>query len=160
MKLAPKTSEIVQPVTAEEMNRARAESDKRERAKIHRLLLTETMRRLRAGRTLERSHGVIHPELTCIVRDALRLASLVFPAGAEEERQSIEDEATAQVVAITEGMEAIEKLVARSTASRVAQVAGLTLAELAQCRRGAPPTEDQKQRIAAKLKISIQSWDK
>lgn len=82
------------PLSPQEMGLVRAakHEPEHERAKIHRLLLTESMRRLRAGRTLEREHGVIHPEMTCIVRDVLRLTDLVFPSASPSTSHDDTDE--------------------------------------------------------------------
>jgi len=41
---------------------------------ILRRLLAESLRRLRAGRAVEEDHGVVHPEVSTIVRDVERLA--------------------------------------------------------------------------------------
>ena len=41
---------------------------------ILRRLLSESLARLRAGRGVEKDHGVVHPEVSCIVRDCARLA--------------------------------------------------------------------------------------
>jgi hypothetical protein len=59
------------PLTAEQVREAKECKE----PLILRTLLAESLRRLRAGRQVEKDHGVIHPEMTCIIRDCERLAA-------------------------------------------------------------------------------------
>jgi hypothetical protein len=123
-----------EPLAFAAIDAARKVEDDRERLKIHRILLTETLRRLRSGRTLERSHGVIHPEVTAIVRDALRLTDLVFP-GSAAKRAEVEGEEAAGDEPAKEpsaGAKALAAVVARTSAAAVARrliSAGIAFAE-------------------------------
>jgi len=74
----PKDGRRPVPLTAAEIRKAR-ECDE---PLILRALLAESLRRLRAGRRVEKDHGVIHPEMTCIIRDCERLAARLNGKGA------------------------------------------------------------------------------
>ncbi len=126
-----------------------------ERRKIHRLLLVESMRRLRSGRQLERAHGVIHPELTCIVRDVLRLTELVFP-GSEPPPEALEGPAAARE---SSGASTLAALAARGGWARVAKVSGIDIARLKKIATGFEvPDEDAAASLEGRLQIPATSW--
>lgn len=143
------------PLSARELADAKAVSDARERTKIHRILLTESLRRLRAGRTLEREHGVIHPEMTAIARDVLRLTDLVYPLGA-----SVDGDVEAEPVGQeSDGSRAICALLARTTPTRLARLAGVGAKAIVKWSRGVDvPDEDIRGVLEARLKIPREAW--
>jgi len=66
----PKDGRRPEALTVEKLKKARGCDE----CLILRVLLAESLKRLRAGRGVEKDHGVVHPEVTCIVRDCERLA--------------------------------------------------------------------------------------
>ena len=156
--MAPSDDRTPLPLGADELRAAKETSDERERLRIHRLLLTECMRRLRSGRTLERAHGVIHPEMTAITRDALRLVDLVFP-GSKEKRGELEVDAEPPVVERSPGAVALAALVARSSSAKVVRVAGLPVKRIGALASGeAVPTDAERAALGSRLRIDEGSW--
>lgn len=152
---APADDRRPEPLTAVQLEEARNVTDGRERSKIYRILLTETMRRLRSGRQLERAHGVIHPEMTSIVRDALRLADLVFPGSDAEVRAEIEEEPSKACAGAVE----LSALVARGGMARVAAVSGLPAKKLKAIADGhVRPSPGEVEVLADRLRISVGAW--
>lgn len=155
---APPDDRHPEPLTSAELAEAKAVTDSRERLKIHRFLLTESMRRLRAGRTLERAHGVIHPEMTAIIRDTLRLAELVFPGGsssADEARGGEESGPGA-----TEGSRLLCGLVEQHTEQRVAKLVGVHPAKIRKFMAGQVPDAATRRALELRLRIPADAWDK
>lgn len=154
---APPDDRHPEPLSSEDLAKAKA-ANARERLKIHRLLLTESIRRLRAGRALERQHGVIHPEMTAIVRDTLRLAELVFPGGSEAAAEARGgDEVGAGV---NEGARMLCGLVETHTEQRVAKVVGVHPAKLRKFMAGQVPDASTRRALETRLKIPADAWDR
>lgn len=141
------------PLSPEEMATASATKNEHERGKIHRLLLTESMRRLRSGRTLEREHGVIHPEMTCIVRDVLRLTDLVFP-GAAPPPETVDTPAAV----LSEGCRTVASLVARHGHGKVAARLGVDAKAVKAWAQGETPTEAHQASLEARFRIARDAW--
>jgi hypothetical protein len=157
--MAPSDDRKPRPVSQEEMSRAKSAKDDFERMKINRILLTESLRRLRAGRTLEREHGVVHPELTCIVRDVERLARLVFPGSSATAPRDVEQEATAAPVELNAGAKLLTAHVNRSSATKIGRLVGVDAAGVKRWASGAEmPCEADRQTMAAKFRIPEESW--
>jgi hypothetical protein len=156
---APPDDRRVEPVAAEALAGMKEARDDFERMKIARILLTESMRRLRAGRTLERAHGVVHPELTCIIRDVERLSRIVFP-GSSAKRAEVEAEVEQGGVELSEGAASLAALVARSSSAKVARLAGLTSKRIAALAAGeALPTDAERSVLASRLRVDAGSWE-
>jgi hypothetical protein len=152
---SPSDGRLVRPVDQESLNAASDVDGPAERRKIHRLLLVESMRRLRSGRQLERAHGVIHPELTCIIRDVLRLAELVFP-GSEPPPEALEGAAE---VRESSGAVSLAALAARGGWARVAKVSGLDVARLKRIAAGADvPDAELAASLEGRLQIPSSAW--
>jgi hypothetical protein len=153
---APSDERRPLPLSSEEINLPRVANNDHERGKIHRMLLIESVRRLRAGRTLEREHGVIHPEMTAISRDILRLTDLVFPGGPKPDA----DGATspAEPVELTDGARALCELLARATSVRVAKACGLDPKDIVRWSRGDIPDAPARATLEARLRIARSSW--
>ncbi len=150
---APADGRIVRPIHQEAMNVPAAVDNPAERRKIQRLLLVESMRRLRSGRQLERAHGVIHPELTCIIRDVLRLTELVFP-GSEPPPEALESAARE-----SSGSSTLAALAARGGWPRVAKVSGIDAARLKRFAAGAEvPDEETIEVLEVRLQIPASAW--
>lgn len=145
------------PVEGVDLAAAKAITDSRERLKIHRILLVETMRRLRAGRQMERVHGVIHPEMTAIVRDALRLAELVFPGGAKPAELADGGSEGAPVRSL--GHAQLAALVARSSLAKVARIAGVVPAVVKRTAEGEAPNETHRATFERTLRIPASAWE-
>jgi hypothetical protein len=143
------------PLSQEEMATASKARNDFERAKIHRALLIESMRRLRSGRTLEREHGVIHPEMTCIVRDVLRLTDLVFPGSAPP----AECEQPANPLELSAAAQALSRQVARHGHVKIARRVGMEprLVKAWAAGQGLPD-DAQRTTIEARLKIPAGDW--
>ena len=161
---APPDLRHPEPLAFSALDAARKVEDDRERLKIHRILLTETLRRLRAGRTLERSHGVIHPEMTAIVRDALRLTDLVFPGSSKRAEVEGEEAAEEEAEQISDGAKALAAVVARTSAAAVSRrlLAVIGGADVAMVRAWASgervPLFSSREAIAVVLGIPSDSW--
>ena len=141
------------------MARVKAERDDRERIKIARLLLTESMRRLRALRTLERQHGVCHPEGTCIIRDCLRLSEIVFPGTSSKDRNDGEQEVEAAPVKLSARAVALGRLVSKSSATRIGRLVGVDAKQVqAWASAGEAPDEDTREVMASTLRIDAAAW--
>ncbi len=152
---APSDGRIVRPIHQDAMNAPASVDNPAERRKIQRLLLVESMRRLRSGRQLERAHGVIHPELTCIIRDVLRLTELVFP-GAEPPPEALE---TAAAVRESSGASTLAALAARGGWPRVAKVSGIDAARLKRFAAGTEvPDEEMIEALEGRLQIPASAW--
>jgi len=153
---APPDDRRVEPVSYAQVGEMKAARDDFERMKIARILLTESMRRLRSGRTLEREHGVIHPELTCIIRDIERLSRVVFPAGLSS-ASAVVDEPEAPPVELSAGARALSALVARSSAAKVSRVVGLLPKRVCELVAGGRPTDGEMVALE-RLRILSASW--
>jgi hypothetical protein len=151
---APPDDRKVLPLSQEEIDAPRKIDDARERMKIHRILLTESLRRLRAGRTLEREHGVIHPEMTAITRDVLRLTDLVFPG------QKVAEEETTQAEP-SDGARALCELVDRASPAKVARIAAADPALVKRWMTGAElPDEARRVALESRLRIPRDAWER
>lgn len=158
---APPDDRRVEPVAAEELAAMKVERDDRERMKIARLLLVESLRRLRSGRTLERAHGVVHPELTCIIRDVERLSRVVFP-GSSGKSAAVEVDVgeTSAPFELTAGASALASLIARASASKVAKIVGRTPKEIGAWAAGeSSPDDGARVVLAARLRIAVEAWE-
>ena len=150
---APPDDRKVLPLAQEEIDAPRKIDDVRERAKIHRILLTESLRRLRAGRTLEREHGVIHPEMTAITRDVLRLTDLVFPGQKPEE--------STEPAEVNEGARALCELVDRASPAKLAKIVGADPSLVKRWASGAElPDEARRVALETRLRIPRDAWDR
>lgn len=152
---APPDRRAPLPLSSEELAEAKQARNDHERAKIHRALLVESMRRLRAGRTLEREHGVIHPEMTCIVRDVLRLTDLVFP-GAEPPAEVASAQAARE---LGPGAKALAALVARHGHAKIARRLGVDPKLVKAWGEGrALPDADEQATVEARFRIPRDAW--
>lgn len=156
--VAPTDARVPETMNGDELAAARAIEGERHRRNIHRSLLTESLRRLRSGRHLEREHGVIHPEMTSIVRDVLRLTDLVYPSADAPEKKELAEEAAVEVVTLSAGSRALEALIARSSVSKVTRICGLPPREVSELRRGGRPTEAQIVTLETRLRIPREAW--
>lgn len=155
---APPDDRKILPLSQEEIDAPKKVDDARERMKIHRILLTESLRRLRAGRTLEREHGVIHPEMTAITRDVLRLTDLVFPGQKVDDDGAIVPEAT---VESNDGARLLCELLDRAPPAKLARIVGAEPALVKRWSTGAEvPDEARRVVLEARLRIPRDAWER
>ncbi len=106
---------------------------------------------------MERAHGVIHPEMTAIVRDALRLADLVFPGASRPSELAGGDDDGAPVRSI--GHAQIAAMVARSSVGKVSKIAGVVPAVIKRVADGEMPNAAHRATFERTLRIPASSWE-
>jgi hypothetical protein len=155
---APTDERRPECLTVPELRQAREERDAAKRLQLHRHLLAVTLLRLRSGRRLEVSHGgIVHPEVSTITRDAVRLIALVY--GSSVEAAELVEEVEAPPVELSDAAKALSSLVARSSALRVAKLVGRTPREVSSWASGAAvPDAATQALLEARLRVPSSSW--
>lgn len=155
--MAPSDDRIVPPLDAEVFREAKALPNGVERLRVHRRLLVECLRRLRAGRQLERDHGVIHPEMTAIVRDVVRLTDLVFP---EVPTRGTNERDEQPIAFLSKGRADFAQVVSKYSSARVAKRLCVNVSTVNACANGSEsPSHAMRSRIESAFGVSLGSWE-
>lgn len=94
---------------------------------IYRDLLRISLERLHAGRELEKVHGVVHPEMTAITRDVVRLTEIVHGHGPSSPKEKI--------------VSRLDELVKEHSAKRVAYALKVSIDQIKEWQREGLPEE-------------------